>query len=101
VDWEPPQNPGRFTFVRLDIKRRDALTKTITSPLLDMIKPGTPAAQRDPIGIPAALDLPQVSASEVIPVKPVPIRRPDPKMPAEASTPAPPSGISDNIADWI
>ena len=65
-------------FIRLDIKRRDALTRTITSPLLDMIKSGAPATQRDSAGIPAALDLPQVPASEVIPVKPTPLRRPAP-----------------------
>ena len=52
-------------FVRLDIKRRDVLTGTITSPLLDMIKSGTPATQRDTTEIPTALDLPQVPASEV------------------------------------
>ena len=34
-------------FIRLDIKRRDVLTGTITSPLLDMIKSGTPASERD------------------------------------------------------
>jgi hypothetical protein len=90
-------------FVRLDIKRRDALTRTITSPLLDMIKSGAPATQRDTTGIPTALDLPQVPASEVIPVKPTPLRRPDttPKMPAEASPPAPAPGVPADIADWI
>jgi hypothetical protein len=90
-------------FVRLDIKRRDALTKTITSPLLDMIKSGTPATQRDHADIPAALDLPQVPASDVIPVKPTPIRRPDPtpKMPPAVSPPAPAPGVPADIADWI
>jgi hypothetical protein len=29
-------------FVRLDIKRRDVLTGTVTSPLLDLIKSGPP-----------------------------------------------------------
>jgi hypothetical protein len=89
-------------FVRLDIKRRDALTKTITSPLLDMIKSGAPATARDTTGVPDALDLPQVPASEVIPIKPTPIRRPDTaKMPAEASSPAPAPGVPSDIADWI
>ena len=87
--------------VRLDIKRWDALTKTITSPLLDMIKADTPPALRDTVPVPTALDLPQVTASEVTPVKPTPIRRPDPKMPAAASPPAPASGVPEDIADWI
>ena len=87
-------------FVRVDIKRRDVLGGIITSPLLDMIKSGTLAPQRDTAQIPAALDLPQVTASEVTPVKPVPLRRPDPKMPAAAS-PAPDNGLPADIADWV
>ena len=35
-------------FVRMDIKRRDMLTGTITSPLLDMIKSGSPATSGTP-----------------------------------------------------
>jgi hypothetical protein len=90
-------SPGNAALVRVDIKRRDVLTRTITNPLLDMIKAATPAAQRDQITVPAALDLPQVPASDVIPVKPTPLKRPDPKMPAAASqAPAP-----DDITDWL
>jgi len=41
-------------FIRLDIKRRDVLTGTITSPLLDMIRPGDlasyPPCAREPHG---------------------------------------------------
>jgi hypothetical protein len=88
--------------VRLDIKRRDVLTGTITSPLLDMIRSGAPAAQRDTTEIPTALDLPQVPASEVIPVRPTPIKRPDhPKMPAPASPQAPAASDGSDITDWI
>src|SRR6266568_3208394 len=86
--------------IRVDIKRRGVLGGTVTSPLLDMIRPGTPVTQRDTAQIPAALDLPQVTASEVIPVKPTPLRRPDPKMPAAAS-PAPDHDIPADIADWV
>ena len=78
-------SPANAAFIRLDIKRRDALTGTITSPLLEVIKAGSPPALRDSDRVPTALDLPQVTASEVTPVKPTPIRRPDPKMPAAAS----------------
>ncbi len=89
-------------FVRLDIKRRDVLTGTITSPLLDMIRPGTPATERDDTEIPAALDLPQVPASEVITTRPTPLKRPDhPKMPAPASPSAPAASDGGDISDWI
>src|SRR5262249_49039956 len=89
-------------FVRLDIKRRDVLPGTITSPLLDMIRPGTPATRRDTTPVPDALDLPDVAASEVAPpARPTPLKRPDhPKMPAPASA-APASGLPADIADWI
>ena len=86
-------------FVRMDIKRRDALTGTITSPLLELITSGTPAPLRDQADVPTALDLPQVTASEVTPPKPARIPRPDnPKMPAAASPPAP---APSDITDWL
>ena len=89
-------------FSRMDIKRRDVLTGTITSPLLDMIKSGTPATQRDTLEIPTALDLPQVSASEVTPVRPTPFKRPDhSRTPAPASPPAPAASDGSDISDWI
>jgi hypothetical protein len=86
-------------FVRMDIKRRDALTGTIGSPLLELIKTGAPAAERDPADLPTALDLPQVTASEVTPTRPTRIPRPDPKMPAPASPP--PAPVPSDISDWI
>jgi hypothetical protein len=89
-------------FVRLDVKRRDVLTGTINSPLLDMIKSGAPATRRDTAQIPAALDLPQVPASEVITTRPTPLKRPDhPKMPAPASPQAPAASDGSDISDWI
>jgi hypothetical protein len=91
---------GNAAFIRLDLKRRDALTGTITSPLLEAIKGGNPPALRDPVPIPTALDLPQVTASEVTPVKPTPLRRPDPKTPAAASAPTT-NTAPDDIADWL
>jgi hypothetical protein len=89
-------------FIRLDIKRRDVLTGTIPSPLLDLIRPGTPATQRDTIPIPDALDLPQVPASEVITTRPTPLKRPDhPRMPTPASPSAPAASDGSDISDWI
>ena len=76
-------------FVRLDIKRRDVLTGTITSPLLDMIKSGTPATERDTAELPTALDLPQVAASEVTPIRPTPLKRPPPPDARPGVTPGP------------
>jgi hypothetical protein len=92
---------GNSAFVRMDIKRRDVLGGTIPSPLLDMIKSGAPAAQRDTAEVPTALDLPQVPASEVTPVRPTPFKRPDPKMPAAASPQAPAASDGSDISDWI
>jgi hypothetical protein len=90
-------SPGNAALVRVDIKRRDVLTRTVTNPLLDMIKAGTPAPRPEEITIPAALDLPQVPASDVIPIKPTPLKRPDPKMPPAASQ----APVPDDISDWL
>ena len=63
--------PGfNAAFVRLDIKRRDALTAPASTPLLDLITPGTPPRDRDTLPVPTALDLPDVTAAEVTPAKP-------------------------------
>ena len=89
-------------FVRMDIKRRDVLTGTITSPLLDLIKSSTPAAERDTAELPTALDLPQVAASEVTSIRPTPLKRPDhSRTPAPASPPAPAASDGSDITDWI
>ena len=97
---------GRLTasnaaLVRLDIKRRDALTGTITSPLLDMIKPAPRPPSGTPSEHPTALDLPQVTASEVTPVKPTPLRRPDttPRCPLRHHPP--PRLPAHDITDWL
>ena len=100
--WPRPPPASNAAFVRLDIKRRDVLTGTITSPLLDMIKSGTPATERDTAELPTALDLPQVAASEVTPIRPTPLKRPDhPRTPAPASPPAPAASDGSDITDWI
>jgi hypothetical protein len=89
-------------FVRLDIKRRDVLTGTITSPLLGLIKSGAPASQRDDAEIPTALDLPEVLASEVATNRPVPLKRPDaPRWPDRPSPPAPAASDGSDVSDWI
>ena len=86
-------------FVRIDIKRRDALTGTITSPLLELIRSGAPATPPDTIQAPTALDLPQVTASEVVPARPPRLKRPEATPPP--SSPAAASGVPDSIEDWL
>ena len=88
-------------FVRMDIKRRDVLTGTITSPLLDLIKSGTPATERDtdrdpdragPAPGPRQRGHPSADAAEAAG---------HPKMPAPASPPAPAASDGSDISDWI
>jgi hypothetical protein len=86
-------------YVRLDIKRRDALTGKITSPLLSLITGTAPAGDREALAVPTALDLPDVTPGEVTETKPAPIRA-EKKASAPASVPAPASEASD-LSDWI
>ena len=84
--------------VRIDIKRRDALTGQVVSPLLDCILPGAPAKDRNTSAVPTALDLPDVTAAEVTPDKPAPSRA-DKKSPAALSVV--PDPASDDVTDWL
>ncbi len=96
-----PASESNSAYVRMDIKRRDALTATITNPLLRLITPGTPATGRQPAGVPTALDLPEVSPDEVAPSSPT---RPEKEKKASSAkppaAPAATSGASD-IEDWL
>ncbi len=83
--------------MRLDIKRRDALTAPIISPLLGLLNHGTPAQDHDDLPAPTALDLPDVTASDVAPVRPAPPLKADRKNPA---TPPAPS-VDPDVADWL
>jgi hypothetical protein len=77
------------------------LTGTITSPLLDLIKSGSPVSERDDAEIPTALDLPEVPASEVVTTRPVPLKRPDgPRWPDRPSS-APAASDGSDVSDWI
>ena len=85
--------------IRLDIKRRDALTGAIASPLLGLIKPGTPARDHDQdLPVPTALDLPDVSVADVTPPTRPTLTRADRKTPAP--TPAP-TGVDPDVADYL
>ncbi len=90
--------PGfNAAFVRLDIKRRDALTAPASTPLLDLITPGTPPRDRDTLPVPTALDLPDVTAQRGHPAKPARLTRAD-KKPAPAPAPA---SADPDVADWL
>ena len=47
--------------VRLDIKRRNAFTAPASTPLLNLITPGTPPRDHGDLPVPTALDLPDVT----------------------------------------
>jgi hypothetical protein len=55
---------GNAAYVRLDVKRRDALTATVANPLVGLVDPDTPATERTTAtaaSVPTALDLPDVA----------------------------------------
>ena len=84
--------------IRLDIKRRDALTGAVASPLLGIIKPGTPPRDHDDMPMPTALDLPDVSAADVTPPRPATLTRADKKTTAPTTAPA---ALDPDVADWL
>ena len=89
--------------IRLDIKRRDALTATIGSPLLALAEPGDASSHLGSQPVPDALDLPDVTAADV--AAPVKTARKEPRaaarMPVPAIAPDPAAGSDDDITDWV
>jgi len=85
-------------YIQIDIKRRDALTEHVRSPLLALIPPATPARDTDTAPQPTALDLADVTAEDVTPAsRPA---RPGRKAPV-VIPPAPQATTADDIKDWI
>ncbi|MDG4794055.1 hypothetical protein [Micromonospora sp. WMMD1082] len=92
---------GNAAYVRFDIKRREVLTATVGSPLVDVIDPDTPTVEQAPAVVPTALDLPDVQAPTIIlpkqgdrkPAKPAAAA-------ANGSTPAVSADV-DDVSDWI
>ena len=89
--------------VRIDIKRRDPLTGTITSPIRTLIGGMIPGRKPSPVPIPVDLDLTDVQAADVI----TPpsngsgqARTKWPNLPARRD-PEPASTDADDLADWI
>jgi hypothetical protein len=63
---------GSSAFVRFDIKRREILTAQVNSPLIDLVDPETPLADKQPATI-TGLDLPDVEdTSNATPTTPKP-----------------------------
>jgi hypothetical protein len=86
--------------VRLDVRRRDALTATVRTPLVGLASPDTPKPARDAVALPTALDLPDVTAADVTPDRPP---RKEPKAPASvpAISPVRPGTDLDDFENWI
>ncbi|PWU58079.1 hypothetical protein DLE60_23260 [Micromonospora globispora] len=90
---------GNAAYLRFDIKRREVLTATVASPLVDVIDPDTPATERIPATVPTALDLPDVDA----PTLTLPAQKKPANPSANGSKPAAASSsaLDDDISDWI
>ncbi|MFY1703545.1 hypothetical protein ACN28G_17695 [Micromonospora sp. WMMA1923] len=92
---------GNAAYLRFDVKRREVLTATVTSPLADVITSDAPATDRPTPVVPTALDLSDVQAPTIA----LPVQQP--RKPAAtsangskpAATPSPEGG--DDLSDWI
>ena len=88
--------------VRIDIKRRDPLTGTVTSPLAQLLGGITPGRKQDTASVTQALDLPDVPAAEV--TKPAhkggPAPWPQPQ-PGTVQGAVVTDAAKDDINDWI
>jgi len=93
-----PASTSNAAYVRMDIKRRDALTERVRSPLLALIAPATPARDLDTIPLPTALDLADVTEHDVTPARRQ--ARPGHKPTPAASMPAV-QAAADDITDWL
>jgi hypothetical protein len=99
--------------LRLDIKRREVLGATVSSPLVDLVDPTTPLPARTPGVLPTALDLPDVPNDTEPKGRPVLTRidggKPSPRptaapaiAPAVSPAPAVVASVDgDDLSDWI
>ncbi|MGS2616578.1 hypothetical protein ACVCAH_18930 [Micromonospora sp. LZ34] len=87
-------------YLRFDIKRREVLTATVGSPLVDVIDPTAPVSA-SPMSVPTALDLPDV-ITLTTQGKPA-SKKPAPATTANGSKPAASSASpdTDDVSDWI
>ncbi|GII24290.1 hypothetical protein Pme01_38870 [Planosporangium mesophilum] len=92
---------GNAAYVRLDIKRRDALTATVGSPLVGLVDPDTPAAEPTTVEVPTALDLPDMPAEPAtVRIRPMPTPRTAPAS-KPAAAPAVAGARGEDLSDWI
>ncbi|MFG2110170.1 hypothetical protein [Micromonospora chersina] len=93
---------GNAAYLRFDIKRREVLTATVGSPLVDVIDSSTPATERIAASVPTALDLPDVDVPTItLPTQGKPAQKKPPAT-ANGSKPAASSSTpEDDISDWI
>ncbi|MEU7612316.1 hypothetical protein [Micromonospora sp. NPDC049204] len=89
---------GNAAYLRFDIKRREVLTAQVNSPLVDVINPDTPTADRPTPVIPTALDLPDVDAPTIT----LPAQPKKQATTANGSKPAASSAPeAEDVSDWI
>jgi hypothetical protein len=88
-------------YLRVDIKRREVLTSTVGSPLVDLVDPDAPATDRTPADVPTALDLPDVVDQPATPARPAPSPRSGGARTPAAAASANGSAPADELADWI
>jgi hypothetical protein len=96
-----PASAANAAYIRIDIKRRDALSERVRSPLLALITPATPARDPNTAPAPDALELADVTADDVTPASRPPRAG---RKPAPAPAPAPPVAhpdAADDITDWL
>jgi len=94
---------GNAGYLRFDIKRRDVLTATVGSPLVDLVDPATPTPLRTVGQTPTALDLPDIPKPGAS--KPTRDTGPSPRKPATAPAPEPATAAAgvngEDVTDWI
>lgn len=91
-------------YLRFDVKRRQVHGGTITSPLVELVDPDTPATERETDTVPTALDLTDVTAGSVTATTGKAAKRGDTRSlrpdREPVSTPTAASGGED-VSDWI
>jgi hypothetical protein len=90
---------GNAAYLRFDIKRREVLTATVSSPLADVVTSDVPAVDRPTPVVPTALDLPDVQAPTItLPVQP---KKPAATSASGSKPAAAPAPEGDDLSDWI
>lgn len=85
--------------LRIDIKRREVLTNTVTSPLPGLVDPAAPTTPRTSGTVPTALDLPDVPDTPAdTPAAPKPSKNSNKPAPAVTAVV---NGAGEDISDWI